>query len=142
MLAVVSEPIDVAAVTAAATRDGFGGVVTFLGIVRDRADDGRAVTGLEYEAFAPMAVATFDSIAREAAERWGEVALAVVHRVGALRVGEVAVAVVAASAHRDVAFEACRYAIDELKSRAPIWKKEAYADGSATWRENACGERS
>lgn len=139
MFAVVEGPIDVAAVMVAVTRDGYGGVATFLGVVRDRADDGRAVTGLEYEAFVPMALETFATIANEVRSRSGDVALAIVHRIGKLKVGEVAVAVVAAAVHRDAAFDACRYAIDELKARAPIWKKEAYAGGDASWRENACG---
>ena len=69
----------------------------------------------------------------------GDVAIAIAHRAGDLAVGDVAVAVVVAAAHRDAAFAACRYAIDELKQRAPIWKKERYADGGTQWRQNACG---
>src|SRR5262249_30330008 len=108
---------------------GYGGIVTFLGVVRDTADDGRAGTGLSYEAFEPMAIAEFEKIATEARSRFGDVRVVMVHRVGELRVGEIAVAVVAAAPHRDGAFEAARYCIDELKRRAPIWKKERYADG-------------
>jgi molybdopterin synthase catalytic subunit len=62
----------------------------------------------------------------------------VLHRVGDLRIGEIAVGVAVASPHRAQAFDACEYTIDELKSRAPIWKKEHYADGSGEWKENAC----
>jgi molybdopterin synthase catalytic subunit len=116
-------------------RTGDGGVVTFLGIVRGDADDGRAVSTLWYEAHEPMALEEFAAIAGEARERFGDVRIAIVHRVGDVGVGEIAVAVLAAAAHRAEAFDACEYAIDELKRRAPIWKKERYADGGDAWRE-------
>jgi|SRR5579871_4064751 len=135
MFAVVREPIDPRTFDDP-IRPGDGGAVRFFGVVRSRADDGRAVHGLSYEAFEPLAIAEFERIAGEARERFGDVALAIVHRIGEIGVGEVSVAVVASAAHRDAAFDACRYAIDELKRRAPIWKKERYADGSARWREN------
>lgn len=115
---------------------GDGGVVTFAGIVRDRANDGRRVLGLCYEAFEPLALSEFEAIAAEAAERFGGAVLSIVHAVGELDVGTLAVAVVAAAKHRAEAFDACRYAIDELKRRAPIWKKERYADGDAHWIAN------
>ncbi len=105
--------------------------------MRDRADDGRSVRGLVYEAFEPMAVAEFEAIAREANDRFGGARLAIVHRVGGLSVGEISVAVLAAAAHRGAAFDACEYAIDQIKERAPIWKKELYADGYDRWRANA-----
>jgi|SRR5580700_38849 molybdopterin synthase catalytic subunit len=118
-------------------RTGDGGVVSFLGIVRGRADDGRVVTRLSYEAFEAMATREFEAIAGEARDRFGDVAIAIVHRIGNLRVGDISVAVIAAAVHRDAAFDASRYAIDQLKRRAPIWKKEHYADGAAEWRANA-----
>lgn len=114
-------------------RTGDGGVVTFLGVVRDEAN-GRRVSGLSYEAFEPMAVREFEAIAREARDRFGDVRIAIVHRIGELSAGEISVAVLASAAHRGTAFDACRYAIDELKRRAPIWKKERYADGGSEWR--------
>jgi molybdopterin synthase catalytic subunit len=117
-----------------------GAVVTFLGIVRDRSDDGRAVLGLSYEAFEPMACGEFETIDAEARRHFGDVALWIAHAVGDLAVGDVAVAVAAAAEHRAAAFDACRYAIDQLKRRAPIWKKERYADGGAEWRANETGE--
>ncbi|MGC1381240.1 MAG: molybdenum cofactor biosynthesis protein MoaE [Candidatus Baltobacteraceae bacterium] len=135
MFAIQREPIDARALERA-VRAGDGGVVTFLGVVRDRSDDGRTVRGLSYEAFEPMAVAEFEAIDGEARERFGPVRLAIVHRVGELAVGEIAVAVLAAAPHRGAAFDACEYAIDQLKRRAPIWKKEHYADGSDVWRAN------
>lgn len=136
MFYITREPIDPRTLERA-VRAGDGGVVTFLGIVRARADDGRDVTGLFYEAFEPMAISVFETIAREARDRFGDVAIAVGHRVGELAVGEISVAVVASALHRGSAFDACRYAIDQLKARAPIWKKEHYAGGAAEWRANA-----
>jgi len=135
VFAIVREPIEARRLEEA-IRAGDGGAVTFLGIVRGHAEDGRAVSGLSYEAFEPLATSEFAKIADEARERFGDVALTIVHRIGELGTGEISVAVVASAARRVAAFDACRYAIDELKRRAPIWKKERYADGSARWREN------
>lgn len=138
MFGIVREPIDMAVLARAVRTDACGAVVTFAGVVRERSDDDRAVTGLSYEAHEAMAVAEFERIAAEVRERFGHCELAIVHRVGALRIGEIAVGVAAASAHRAEAFDACEYAIDELKARAPIWKKEQYADGSDEWKANEC----
>jgi molybdopterin converting factor subunit 1 len=91
--------------------------------------EGRSVEGLAYEAHEPMAVAVLGRIADEIAERFGVERIAIVHRSGEVPLGEVSVAVVAVSPHRDAAFQAARYAIDETKARAPIWKAERFADG-------------
>jgi molybdopterin synthase catalytic subunit len=139
VLHIVREPIDPHAVEAAVRSESNGGIVTFLGIVRDRADDGQPVTGLQYEAYDDLALAEFGAIVEEARERFGDVRISAVHRVGDLRVGEIAVAVCVAAAHRAEAFAACRYTIDELKRRAPIWKKELYAGGGGEWKANAYG---
>lgn len=136
MFAIVSEAINVRAVAAALEAKSAGGIVTFVGIVRGHADDGRAVLGLRYEAFEPLALAEFEAIGREARDEYGVLAIAIVHRIGSLCVGEVAVAVAVAAEHRGAAFDACEYAIDELKRRAQIWKKELYADGDAQWKRN------
>jgi len=138
MFEISRDPLDPRAVEAAVLSDGFGGIATFLGVVRERANDGRAVTGLSYEAHESMAIAEFVQIATEVRAEYGDVALGIVHRVGDLRVGEIAVIVCAGSAHRAAAFDACEYAIDELKRRAPIWKKEHYVDGAAEWVSNEC----
>ncbi len=90
---------------------------------------GRRVEGLEYEAFEPMALAVLGQIADEIEARFGVRRLAVVHRTGAVPPGDTSVLVVAAAPHRDAAFDAARYAIDELKARAPIWKAERFDDG-------------
>jgi molybdopterin converting factor subunit 1 len=89
----------------------------------------RSVEGLAYEAHEPMAIAVLGQIADEIAERFGVERVAIVHRAGEVPLGEASVAVVAVSAHRDAAFAAARYAIDETKARAPIWKAERFADG-------------
>jgi molybdopterin synthase catalytic subunit len=139
MFAISSQPIDVAALESSARSEQCGAVVTFCGVVRERSDDGRPVHGLSYEAHDAMAVAEFERIAAEARDRFGECRIRVMHRTGELRVGEVAVAVAVASAHRGAAFDACEYVIDELKARAPIWKKEHYADGGdSQWKQNEC----
>lgn len=138
MFELSTQPIDLAVLERRVRTDACGAVVTFAGVVRERSDDERFVTGLSYEAHEAMALAEFARIAGEARERFGPCEIAVVHRTGDLRIGEVAVAVVVASAHRGAAFDACEYVIDELKQRAPIWKKEQYADGGdGVWKQNA-----
>ena len=122
--------------------DGDGAIVGFIGRTRETPGTpalgqeaeaarhtGRAVESLGYEAHEPMALAMLGRIADEIAERFGVVRLAIVHRTGEVPLGEASVAIVAVSPHRDAAFEAARYAIDETKARAPIWKAEHFADG-------------
>ncbi|MDP9110542.1 MAG: molybdenum cofactor biosynthesis protein MoaE [Candidatus Eremiobacteraeota bacterium] len=140
MFAISHEPIDAQSLAAAVGGDACGALVTFIGIVRARSDDGRLVTELTYEAQEGAAVAEFGAIAEEAKACFGPCDVSIVHRVGALNVGEIAVAVAVAAPHRASAFDACEFAIDQLKLRAPIWKKESFADGSSEWRENTCAE--
>ena len=90
---------------------------------------GRTVDALDYEAHDTMAIRVLDAIATEVGERFGVIRLAIVHRIGDVPLGEASIAVVAVAAHRDDAFRAARYAIDETKARAPIWKAERFADG-------------
>ena len=117
-----------------------GGVASFLGTVRDH-HQGRAVRGLEYSAYDQMAEEVCREILLEAAARW-PVRVTLRHRLGDLAIGDVAVAVVAAGGHRDEAFGACRYVIEELKRRVPIWKKETYLDGEVHWvNQQATGSR-
>ena len=106
-----------------------GGVVTFVGRVRDQAR-GHVIEHLVYEAYPAMAEREMEKIADEAAERWPGTRVAIANRVGRLEIGDAAVVVVAASAHRDEAFLACRFAIDTLKVRVPIWKREVATDGA------------
>lgn len=123
--------IDLTQLIAAVARPDRGGVATFIGLVRDH-QDGRQVLRLEYRAYSAMAETESARIVSEAEQRW-PVAVGLRHRVGALVIGDIAVAIAVASAHRAPAFEACRYVIEEVKRRLPVWKKEYYADGSVAW---------
>ena len=109
-----------------------GAVVCFEGRVRDH-NDGRAVRGLSYEAYAELALAEGQRIVEEAARRFAVQRIACVHRVGDLALGEMAVWVGVSAGHRAEAFDACRYVIDEVKARVPIWKREHYVDGASGW---------
>jgi adenylyltransferase/sulfurtransferase len=109
-----------------------GGYASFEGWVRDH-NEGRTVQRLEYEAFESLAIKEGERIVLEAVARYGVTRAACVHRVGSLGIGELAVWVGVSAAHRGEAFAACRYIIDEVKHRVPIWKKEHYADGESGW---------
>jgi molybdopterin synthase catalytic subunit len=109
-----------------------GGFVTFEGWVRDH-NEGQRVVALEYEAFAPLALREGERILSESRLRFGVQHALCVHRTGALKLGELAVYVAVSAAHRDEAFRACRYIIDEVKHRVPIWKKEHYVTGNSGW---------
>lgn len=122
------KPLDADAVAARVTGPDAGGVVTFVGAVRDHAR-GRSIRHLEYEAYPAMALGEMEKICDRAEARWPGVRLAIAHRVGHLAIGDLAVVVVAAAAHRAEAFDACRFAIDTLKETVPIWKKEVATDG-------------
>ena len=126
-------PIEVSALLSAVASGERGGTACFVGTVRNH-QRGRPVVRLEYAAYEAMAEAECARIVAEAAGRW-PAAVALEHRLGALVVGDVAVAVAAAAAHRREAFEACRYVIEEVKRRVPVWKKECYADGTIGWVE-------
>jgi len=127
-----SFPLDIAALRAELTDPSCGGFATFEGWVRNH-NEGQPVTRLEYEAFVPLAVREGERVITEARELLGIHNSLCVHRLGALELGEVAVWVGATAAHRDEAFRACRYIIDEVKHRLPIWKKEHYASGDSGW---------
>jgi molybdopterin synthase catalytic subunit len=109
-----------------------GACVTFEGRVRST-NEGRQVVALEYEAFTALAEKEGERILAEARENFRVLAVACVHRTGRLALGDLAVWVGVTAAHRGAAFEACRYVIDQVKERVPIWKKEHYADGATEW---------
>jgi len=134
---VTEEPLDLAMLVEKVRGLGSGGLVTFVGYVRETSDDGRRVDGLHYEAHRELAIAELRTVGAEASTKFGPARVAIAHRIGDLGLGDAAVAVAVAAAHRGVAFDACEYAIDELKKRVPIWKKERYVDGDERWRENA-----
>jgi molybdopterin synthase catalytic subunit len=131
-------PIDPASLVASVTHPSRGGIVSFVGVVRD-VHHGRDVTGLDYSCYPAMVEAEAARVVAEAGERF-DAAVAVQHRIGALRVGDVAVVVAAAAPHRDAAFAAARWTIDEVKRRLPIWKHEHYADGTSAWVNPSAGE--
>jgi sulfur-carrier protein adenylyltransferase/sulfurtransferase len=125
-------PLDTAALARAMRDDTCGGYAEFEGWVRNH-NEGHAVTRLEYEAFAELAEKEGARIVAAAVEKFGVTRAACVHRIGSLGIGDVAVWVGVSAAHRDEAFKACRFIIDEVKHRVPIWKKEHYVTGDSGW---------
>jgi molybdopterin synthase catalytic subunit len=105
-----------------------GGIDVFVGTVRN-ATKGKTVLRLEFEAYESMAVSEMQKIAQQALDKWPIQKILIHHRTGVLQVGEIPVIIAVAAAHRDAAFEACRYIIDTLKETVPIWKKEIFEDG-------------
>jgi molybdopterin synthase catalytic subunit len=124
-------PLDYQKLIDSVMRPSDGALAFFAGVVRDH-HDGRSVISIDYEAYAPMAEQEIGRVVAAVKERYPEVAVAVQHRIGLVRVGEASVAIACSSPHRGEAFEACRQVIDRLKQTAPIWKKEHSPDGS-TW---------
>lgn len=129
MVRLTRHPIEVEDLLAEVRGPERGGTCVFVGTVRTDGD----VTGIDYSAYEEMA---FDEIARilaAAGERWPETRVLLQHRLGFIPAGEASIAIAAAAPHRDAAFAACRFVIEEAKQRLPIWKKELHADGTATW---------
>jgi molybdopterin synthase catalytic subunit len=136
---ITRRPIDPAKVIGSVADDSAGGLVLFLGTVRN-SNRGRAVRAVDYEAYKLMAERRLGALAKEVRARWPIKALTMVHRVGNLKVGEVSVAVAVSAAHRAEAFEAARFAIDSIKKSLPIWKHEILRDGRRVWLEEAAIE--
>ncbi len=132
MFRLTREPIDSHTLTEQVRRPECGAVVTFLGTVRDLTGE-KVTTALDYEAYPGMAEKKLAEIEAETRARWPVGEMVLVHRLGHLEVGAVSVAVAVSWPHRHQAFEACRFAIDQLKEIVPIWKKENWADGKAEW---------
>lgn len=124
--------IDPAALARSLAHARAGACATFEGWVRDH-NDGRSVQRLDYQAYAPLAQSEGERILVEAREKFSIIEACCVHRVGALAIGELAVWVGVSAAHRGAAFDACRWIIDEVKARVPIWKNEHYAGGESGW---------
>lgn len=115
-----------------------GAIVTFVGTTRNN-NEGRRIYSLEYEAYFGMAENEMRTIGEEASRNWNVERIAVVHRIGRVPIGEASVVIAVSAPHRDDAFQACRYLIDELKKRVPIWKKEIY-EGGEVWIGTQSGE--
>lgn len=132
---VVSAPLSLDVLLAEVAAAGAGGIVTFIGAVRDHSR-GQRIEHLEYEAYVPMAEKEMRKIADQVAARWPGARIALAHRIGRLEIGDAAVMIAVAAPHRAEAFEACRFAIDTLKRTVPIWKKEFSTDGTWWVEEN------
>jgi molybdopterin synthase catalytic subunit len=124
--------IDATAMKESIANPQAGACVTFDGWVRNH-NEGKEVLRLEYEAYAALALSEGQKIIAEAREKFGLLEARAIHRVGALEIGDIAVWVGVSTAHRGESFDACRYIIDEVKHRLPIWKKEHYTDGDSGW---------
>lgn len=125
-------PLSLEALLAEVSAPHCGGTCSFLGTVRDGPEDG-GVTAIEYSAYDAMAEAELDRIVAEARRQWADARVALRHRLGLVAAEEASIAIAVATPHRADAFAACRYVIEEVKKRLPVWKKELRADGTATW---------
>jgi len=126
------EPISLERLVSQAAATDLGGTCSFLGTVRRGPEDGD-VTGIEYSGYEAMLEAECARMIAEVEARWPGARVALQHRLGLVATGEASVGIVVAAAHRAAAFEACRYLIEAVKARAPIWKRELRADGTTTW---------
>jgi molybdopterin synthase catalytic subunit len=130
--AITNQPIDTAAVLREVESLAHGASILFVGTVRE-VNDGRPVDGMEYTAYVAMAEKEMGAIAQEANEKFSGSFVVIVHRIGELGLGDASVAIATANAHRDAAYQASRYVIEQLKARVPIWKREHYTDGTREW---------
>src|SRR4051812_25348739 len=131
-VAIVTEPIDPAAVLREVESPAHGASILFVGTVRET-NDGRDVSGMDYTAYIAMAEREMRSITEEAAAKFARSIVVIVHRIGELSIGDASVAIAVSHAHRDEAYAASRYTIEQLKARVPIWKREHYVDGTREW---------
>ncbi|HEX9283369.1 MAG TPA: molybdenum cofactor biosynthesis protein MoaE [Gemmatimonadales bacterium] len=126
------EPISLDALLAEVSSPACGGTCVFLGTVRDGPEE-HGVMAIEYSAYEEMVEAEFGRLLADARTRWPEARLAVRHRLGRIPAGEASIAIAAAAPHRTQAFEACRFVIEEVKRRIPVWKKELRVNGTEVW---------
>src|SRR5881394_3260109 len=129
---VTRSPISLDLLVAEVSSPACGGACVFLGTVRNGPDE-QGVTAIEYSAYAEMVEAEFVRLLTDARARWPEARIAVRHRLGTIPVGEASIAIAAAAPHRAQAFEACRYGIEGVKQRIPVWKKELRVEGTEVW---------
>lgn len=136
--AIVDHPLDPTALLAEVADVGSGASTLFVGTVR-RTNQGRAVTGIDYSAYVPMAEREMAAVVVEAAERFGTIGIAVEHRIGTLALGEASIVIAVSHERRAGAMDAQRFLIEEIKQRVPVWKREHYADGTREWVDNLGG---
>jgi molybdopterin synthase catalytic subunit len=132
MFSLSNEPIQAAEARKKLADQQAGALVTFEGWVRDH-NDGRSVKELDYEAFTPLAEKEGNRILAETREHFPVLSVVCIHRIGSLALGDLAVWIAVTARHREAAFDACRFIIDEVKKRVPIWKKEHYREGHSGW---------
>jgi molybdopterin synthase catalytic subunit len=138
MFRVTHGPIDLSALVEHVTDPEAGAIVPFIGTTRNN-NEGRKVIALDYEGYPEMAEKELARIGADAAKQWPLCRMAIVHRLGPVQIGEASVIIVASSPHRDAAFAASRFAIEEIKKTVPIWKKEIY-EGGEVWIGTQTGQ--
>jgi molybdopterin synthase catalytic subunit len=138
MFRVIRKPIDLQELIEFVTDPEAGAIVTFIGTTRNN-NEGRKVIALDYEAYPEMAEKELVRLGEEAKKRWKIQRMAIVHRIGPVQITESSVAIAVSAAHRQDAFEACRFAIEEIKRTVPIWKKEVY-EGGEVWIGTQSGQ--
>ncbi|MBC7466979.1 MAG: molybdenum cofactor biosynthesis protein MoaE [Bdellovibrio sp.] len=138
----INEVIDLNKILTGLNPSEHGAQIIFSGAVRNH-NEGKKVLAVSYDAHQVLAKNIFQQISEEAQNKWGpDLSIYLVHRLGRLEVGEVSVVIIVSSRHRDASFQGSRYLIEQLKIRAPIWKKEHYAEGDSEWLQgHALGEQ-
>jgi molybdopterin synthase catalytic subunit len=139
MFHATNQPIDLNELVLFVTDPEAGAIATFIGTTRNN-NEGRKVIGLDYEAYSQMAEKELARIGEDAKKQWPICRMAIVHRLGPVKIGEASVIIAVSSAHRDAAFAACRYAIEEIKKTVPIWKREVF-EGGEVWIGTQTGQR-
>jgi molybdopterin synthase catalytic subunit len=132
MSVLTRSPVSLEHLLAEVTSPEYGGTCAFVGTVRDGPEE-HGVTAIEYSGYEQMVEAEFARVLTEVRERWPAVRAGVQHRLGVIPRGEASIAIAVAAPHRAQAFEACRYVIEAVKHRVPIWKRELREDGTAVW---------
>jgi molybdopterin synthase catalytic subunit len=134
MIDIIKKPIDISQIMKDCKDQSAGATVLFTGSVRDHNEKER-VSGIYYEAYVEMAKNVLVAIENEVLRKWHVREFTAIHRIGSLKVNDISVAVAVTTEHRQDAFEACKYTIDNIKTRIPIWKKELSESGNATWKD-------
>jgi|ERR671919_2583648 molybdopterin synthase catalytic subunit len=139
MFRVIQQTIELDELVAYVTDPEAGAIATFIGTTRNH-NEGRRVIALDYEAYPEMAQKELARIGADAEKQWPICRMAIVHRLGPVQIGDASVIIAVSSAHRDAAFAACRFAIEEIKKTVPIWKKEVF-EGGEVWIGSQTGQR-